>query len=293
MPVDRFLHPRCGQSQKVTSLSSDEFRAWTQYLLSADDFGVMRAAATTLQDHNDYLNAKPTRKVQAWLHRLIVVGLLNTFEHQGRSYVFQWDWQTWQKVEYPRGTLHPTPPLESLAICDEDTRALFDIHPGGKGRKFAKPSRKIPDASSESFENASGKSANNARAYVREVASGKRLVANGSLEGSLRETEPPLDAWFNDLHAAYPAKARSRGYVTEQAFVRAVTSQGDPLKTLRLMVFNLESQKRGSQWLSGKVPRLDRWLSEGLWEQRHDAPQVTAKTAGTLAAVAEIMKEGE
>ena len=82
----------------------------------------------------------------------------------------------------------------------------------------------------------------------------------------------PLDRWFAELHGAYPSKAVSRGPLTEQAFMRAVLGHGTPEVTFTVMLANLASQKRGAQFLAGKVPRLDRWLTEGLWEQRHDTP---------------------
>lgn len=108
--------------------------------------------------------------------------------------------------------------------------------------------------------------------------------------GSDLKKEKPFDQWFGQLHAAYPPKSVSRGPLAEQAFVRALVSHGTPEATFTVMLLNLDTQKRGAQWLSGKVPRLDRWLSEGLWEQRHDAPTVTERTAGTLAAAAEILR---
>lgn len=103
--------------------------------------------------------------------------------------------------------------------------------------------------------------------------------------------DPPLDRWFNELHAAYPQKSVSRGHLTEQAFCAAVLSHGTPLATFTAMLYNLETQKRGAQWLAGKIPRLDRWLDGGLWEQQHDAPTLTDRNAGTVSAAAGIMAE--
>lgn len=138
MPADRFFHPRAGHSDKVTKLTDLEYRVWTQYLLSADDFGVMRASAVAIQNDNDALDAKKPKVIQAALERIVLVGLLHVFAHQGRRYVFQHDWQTWQKVEWPRATVHPPPVGDDLAKCDPATRELFGKHPGGNSRKKPK-----------------------------------------------------------------------------------------------------------------------------------------------------------
>src|SRR6185503_2400025 len=117
MPVDRFLHPRAGKSTKVSMLTDLEYRVWTQYLLSADDFGVMRATALAFQSDNDHLANRRTKEVQRCIDQLVSCGLLRAFEHQGKPYLYQHDWQKWQKVDYPRATLQPKPPEDVLGTC--------------------------------------------------------------------------------------------------------------------------------------------------------------------------------
>lgn len=135
MPADRLLHPRAGHSQKVTSLSGDEYRVWTQYLLSADDFGVMRLSSVPLRADNDFLEILSDKLVERMLLRVIEVGLARRFQHQGKSYVYQHDWQDYQKVKWPTRTINPAPPEEQLADCSDRTRLLFSVHPGGSGAK--------------------------------------------------------------------------------------------------------------------------------------------------------------
>lgn len=159
MPDDRFIHRRLGHSEKVNTLTDFEFRVWAQYVLSSDDFGVMRFTAATLQADNDALGQKPMKQVQRALDRLAIMGLIRTFVHQSRTYCYQHDWQDWQKVEYPRATLHPQPPSEGMTPA---TARLFAKFPGGWGRKgdkpsaFAERSPNVPQTDPEPFGERSG-----------------------------------------------------------------------------------------------------------------------------------------
>lgn len=295
MPIDRFLHPRAGKSHKVSMLTDLEYRVWTQYLLSADDFGVMRGTAVAFQNDNDHLANRKPREVQRCIDALVKASLVRRFEHQGKPYLFQHDWQKWQKVEYPRATLEPMPPEDALAACDEDTRKLFALHPGGRGEKFTRRSGSVRKVPPEYSEGASETSATNARVRTREVANGLRLAANG-LEGGVGETTVPMDEWFETLRAAYPPSRVTSGHLTMKAFCDALLGARDGQHAAwRRMQDNLENQKRGHEWrVKGMVPKLQNWLGSGAWEQRHDeappaAEQLTAKTNRTLSAAAGIL----
>lgn len=189
MPQDRFLHPRLGHSDKVTLLTDFEYRVWTQYILSADDFGVMRASAVTLQSDNDAIHAKRAIIVERALEHLIVVSLVFPFTHQDRRYVYQPDWQRWQKVEWPRATIQPAPHGADLDRCDEATKSLFGKHPGGVPKKKPKSdpsdSGSVPQILPEP-------SPSLARARPRETANAN-AKANASSEGE-RERKPDADA---------------------------------------------------------------------------------------------------
>jgi hypothetical protein len=125
MPDERFFHKRLGHSAKVNSLTDFEFRVWAQYQLSADDCGVMRDAAVAVQADNDSLAARSSRTVQRALDRLVQVGLVLRFIHQGQPYLCQRDWQDFQHVRYPRPTVHPCPPPDILKQCTDDTQKRF------------------------------------------------------------------------------------------------------------------------------------------------------------------------
>jgi len=150
VPQDRFLHPRLGHSDKVSLLTDLEFRVWVQYILSADDFGVMRKSAVTVQADNDHLANRPQKVVQRCLDALVKARLLRTFEHQQRVYVYQPDWQDFQRIGYPRGTSQPLPAPEQLVDCSPKTRELFKRHPLNLHETLPKDLPKIPETFSES-----------------------------------------------------------------------------------------------------------------------------------------------
>ena len=128
MPADRLFHARLGHSAKVSSLSDLEYRVWTTYVLGADDFGVMRADAVAFQAAHDALSGRPARAVQRSVERLVKAGLVGAFAHQGSRYLYQADWQDFQRVRYPLRTMHPLP---AAAEVSAKTRHLWSVHPGG------------------------------------------------------------------------------------------------------------------------------------------------------------------
>jgi len=171
MPDDRFIHKRLGHSEKVNLLTDLEFRVWVQYLLSADDFGVMRFSAITVQADNDHLSNRKTKEIDRALQAVLNRGLVRLFEHQGRRYIYQPDWHDYQRIGYPRGTVNPLPPDDAIAECSPKTRAYFQKHRLKVSPIVAEDSRNI----SEKF----GKDFTPPRARETAMANGKRLTANG------------------------------------------------------------------------------------------------------------------
>ena len=142
MPADRLFHPRLGHSVKVSSLSDLEYRVWTTYVLAADDFGVLRASPVAIQAASTALEQRPSRTMTTCLDRLIAVDLVRTFTHQGDRYLYQPDWQEFQKVRFPARTMCPLP---RDADVSTQTAQLWDKHPGGRrtddGRATVSPAR--------------------------------------------------------------------------------------------------------------------------------------------------------
>lgn len=137
MPDDRLIHRTIGHSAKINALTDFERLVWLMYKLASDDYGVMRLSAVTLRDAAEWLSGKPERAVQKAIERVRDVGLVQSFAHQGKVYIYQHDWQTWQKITYPRQTIQPAPPLWLL---DRHTQWLFAHHPkGGKLKSWQAP----------------------------------------------------------------------------------------------------------------------------------------------------------
>jgi hypothetical protein len=283
MPANRIISPRLGRSQKVSNLTDAEFRVWVQYLLAADDFGIMPLAAASIQSGSKSLASKPSTVIRRCLEHIISVGLVLTFEHQEQTFIYQSDWQDYQKVKWPAKTINPAPPVETLS---DETQWLFQVFPGGQQvpKRIRGSSVEVPSKFLDGT-------------FPRH----QTLTANstpsvGSLEESPRETTPPFDRWFWELHRTYPEKRRSSGPITEQLFIQQF--QSDTRKSQVVwaeMMGNLQTQVAGHEWrVKGMVPKLEKWLRDGLWRQRHEAAPVEVlvndRTAGTLAAAQEILK---
>lgn len=204
------IHPRLGHSDKVTSITDVEFRVWMQYILSADDFGLMPCEAIRIQADNRALAGRPLRTIQRCLERLIVTGLLLEYrDGQDRRYVCDPVWQKWQHISYPKQSLHPPPPPDVLTKCDQLTQELFR-------QCFQEPSTKFSTKLCEERSVAEGKfqersesvtgkfqerSENASRA--REEANGKRLTANGTGQTATGKTDPATAARAGRLIERY------------------------------------------------------------------------------------------
>ena len=172
---------------------------------------------------------------------------------------------------------------------------------GRAGGKASGESRTKQVASTDTNQFASTMSKQHGEAYVEPICTGDVVVAASVVvpkEGGVGET-PAFDAMFWQLHRAYPEKRRSSGPITEQIFVQQF--QSDTRKAAIVfaeMLANLQTQIAGHEWrVKGMVPKLEKWLRDGLWRQRHEVTPVSEmlseKTARTLASAAAFVKAGE
>lgn len=288
MPDDRFLHRRLGHSEKVNSLSDFEFRVWSQFILSSDDFGVMRFSATTLQADNDAIASKGTKIVQRAIERLAIVGLIRTFQHQNRTYCYQHDWQDWQKVRYPSKTIHPLPPADAIAECSRNTRWLFAHYPGGedkmpswKAPKEWDDSRKIPGKFPEqSGEDSSDDSASRAQPLavsLQPLASSRSPVPHPASRHGL----PTLHRRGHHTHAFCSERICVPDFLHER-FAGAVGIGSEPL----LLGFYAETVERLPAAQSIEPDPLKFWppLVSARWPP--PSAQVSKQTAALARASA-------
>lgn len=178
MADTRILHKRGSHGSRVTALSHLEYRVWTQYLLSADDYGVMRASPSVLQADNPNLEREPVRRLQAAMDAVESSGLVQSFTHQGAKFWWQLDWQDFQGIRYPRDTVNPKPSQELIAKASDKTQKLFGIRSESARKDFGKVSETSPTP---------------AGAGGRETLTPTltpALERSGSSEKSTRETKP-------------------------------------------------------------------------------------------------------
>lgn len=265
MPTDRLLHPRAGKSRKVTMLTDLEFRVWVQYILSADDFGVMHATPVELQSKNLHLACRRVKEIQRCIDALVTTGLVRVFLHQGQPYLCQHDWQDWQRVTWPSKTINPCPPSEVLATFTTWTQLLFTVHPGAQ-KAPKKPDESTTGATPAVLQSTaevppiliSGTSA------PRAGAPAKRLTANANGLGLTAQGSEPLDVAFRAFQDAYPKERRKGGHLLEVAFVDQAFKAGGAAT----LVAALEGHKRSAQWADPRlIPGMDVWLREERWRQ--------------------------
>lgn len=232
-------------------------------MLSADDYGVMRFSAVTVQADNDALHARPSRTIQRCLERIVDLGLLVDFEHQKRKYVCQLDWQTWQRIKFPRHTVHPCPPPATLGHCDQATLGLFhDHHPVMRDAPLDVHQGDPLDVPLD--------------------APQITAMANGYGNGNgLRER-------FSEFWRCYPRR------VGKDAAWRVWQKLKPDTALLAQMLSVLAWQKQQDAWVKDGgqfIPHPATWLNQGRWEDEPtQQPRVNAKTVAIVKAGEEFLR---
>jgi hypothetical protein len=325
MPADRLFHPRLNHSEKIGKLSHLEFRVWHTYVLAADDYGVVRKSATTFQAASDALDQEPKEVIQAALAKLVTVGLCAVFEHQGRKYLCQLDWQNFQRVKHPRDSSNPLPTAQLVANATPSTQRLWEQHNSLREEVLDVPvsgsplgGEREPDGSRMGGEReASGSRVGNerepngkstsgerepigslARARAREMANGYRLTANG-LKEEKKASPFQMDVWARELVDLYPPARRCSPLVVERPLFEVLTADPNiaPETAWEALKARLEVNKRSHEWrIKGMAPRLDRYLISGAHlqelEEHPVATLVNEKTARTLSSGAAFVAGG-
>jgi len=187
-----------GKSEKLSQLTDFEHRVWSQYKLSADDYGVMRESAVVLQSDNLYLEHQSASKIRRALRRLVDLKLVLRFEHQGQPYLISPVWQDFQNVRHPVKSTNPLPPPETIAKLSPKTAALVR---GDRGSLSEEPPQECRNTS-EGFP-----------LHARACVSNANANANASPEGGAGETTPP-----SQPGATYRTAPLIRGRARDIAF---------------------------------------------------------------------------
>lgn len=294
MPIERLLSPRVGSGHKIEQLSSNEYRIWTIYLLAADDYGVMPLMASKIQGADRWSSKQTAAFVLKALLRLIAVQLVRRFDVNGDAFIFSANWQEHQHIRRPRRTIYPAPPPPLVEECERETRTMFHSRKISEEQpqRYGHP----PDILPPDNGNISACS-RELQQQLQQQPSAIAPVLGGGPEGAA-PCDVPLDVWFRELLALYPKQAVSIGRMTEDAWFEVFrTDMRHAAEIWDEMQTHLENQKRGYQWrVKGMVPKLEKWLREGLWKQLHDehppSAVVSEKTAHTLTAAAAFIRGG-
>lgn len=242
MPDDRFIHPRLRMSQKVSALSDFEYRIWTDYILAADNFGVM-PDLPALHRANLAIAARPEHEIRAAMDNIIKSGLVLTFEHQGQRFICDPMWQNFQHVRYPKSTFYPVPVPEIFREFSAETQTLFKTHHPALRKKSSAVSRA------------------NHRLKAK---------ANGNGLGQEAEAEPT----FEGFYALYPKKADP--HRAEKAWNSAVkiASAAEIMAGLRAQLPELKSREKRF------IPYPATWLNGGGWKNEPEGRSGRANLSG-------------
>lgn len=274
MPDDRFLHRRSLHSEKVSGLTDFEFRVWVTYELAADDYGILRFSAAALRSANDAFEKKPATMLERAFQRLVAVGLIRTFWHQGKAYAYQHDWQHWQHLRNPRTSVQPLPPLDHIEACEASTRKLFRDRLEYTGESpadsvdVARKSGPAPGFDAATVQQRSGPHAK------RLPATGDRLAADGS---EIRDR-------FERFWASYPRKV-GKGAAWR---IWAKLRPDDALLTRMLAA--VTEQRQSPQWRKDGgqyVPHPSTWLNQERWS---DSAAIEVEPSDNLDGLREFAR---
>ena len=277
MPADRLLHARLGHSAKVSSLSDLEYRVWTTYVLGADDFGVMRADAVAFQAAHDALCARPAKAIKRCIERLVEVGLVAAFAHQGSRYLYQTDWQDFQRVRYPLRTVHPLP---AAAEVSAKTQHLWSVHPGGaKVPALPRSSRTVPGRFPGSSGSPSEKRPDDSRRSSEQVPEHSR-TSSETLPPHARSCETANGLWLmareergaggEGPRRQAKASLRGRGGGARLDGAARGVRRGD--RASEAMSVGCGRCERTPGWESVVVEGVSRLQRCGCWRAAHAAP---------------------
>jgi hypothetical protein len=108
-----------------------------------------------------------------------------------------------------------------------------------------------------------------------------------------------MDVWARELVTRYPAQGRCSWNLVERPLFAALTADPSmtPTQAWGFLQGRLEQHAASHQWrVKGMIPRLDKWLREGMYLQElPETPTstlVNEKTARSLTSAAAFVRSG-
>lgn len=269
MPVERLSHPSDGTSRKLCALTDFEFRVWSQYKLSANDFGVMAYTPSPLMAENKALDERGPA-IRKALARIVGLGLLLVFDHQGDPYLCSPVWQDFQQIRYPRSTHLPLPTGDVLARCSPATRDLFASL---RRKVYGNVSEKVQEESGSVSESPAREQARNANADpVADPDQGER-----EREPASPTSAELIAARFERFWDAYPNK------VSKQDASKVFAKLKPDHELLATILDAIARRKASGTWSEQRyIPGPDKWLRGRKWEDEVPGPK---RTAGATESV--------
>jgi hypothetical protein len=107
-----------------------------------------------------------------------------------------------------------------------------------------------------------------------------------------------MDVWMRQLQSTYPAHRVTRGRLTEEAFLDALSTYPAGAHVgWTLMQATLELNKASHEWnVKGMIPRLEKYLRDGLWQNALPtaapvAERLSKSTLKTASGAAEFLED--
>jgi hypothetical protein len=277
----RLIFRNAATGERTSSLSHLGFRVWVQYQLSADDFGVCPALAAKLQGDNPALLDETPKRIQAEIENLIRLGLCRSFTDGRRRYLYQHDWQNWQRLRYPVSTALPAVPAELLRECSGETQELFTKH-------YARASGKLPPHASACDAPANADA--DADALSEGVQGEPAIVAQST---PIRFVSPAQWARQHGQHVSGFCDWLCLPESVVDGFVRRLMGAGTEEGVARAQT--LAWAKGVRQAWAGRVPGDDIfafWRNEWAATHGSNKPAASASAVDPLAGVKEALRRG-
>lgn len=266
MATYRLIHREASTGVRSSGLDDLTFRVWIQYMLLADDYGVCPAVPQKFQGDNPRLAKVAVRKLTQAIDALIRAGLVGRFTDGDNQYLYQPDWQDWQRLKHFTTTTYPPIPTPILAQCSEKTREIFSQHPVKLRRGFS-PHARASDAHAHADANADANA-------VETTAPLKPLISGEARPGTWGRIHSPHVTGFCDW-VCFPE-------LVFNDFVRRVVAAGTPDADAQADVTTWAKSVR--QAWQGQIPGDDIfefWRHE--WKKTHGSNKPAAGGVDLLA----------